>query len=238
MRRSNAERGVRQLHREDGYVLLSLLLFMALLAIAAGVVARDLAFELRRDREEELLHRGVAYARAIRLYSSKTGRYPARPEDLLGTTDMRYLRKAYKDPITGKDFRFLHMSDVQPQPAPQADQNGAASNSQTTNSPTSSNMTGNGPSDQTSQSPNGSSPTNAVATSSDNAAAGSQPGLLIFGVASTSKARTIREFNHKDHYNDWLFYSIPATNQGFERLAPTPNPTIPQAQPAQSAPGQ
>lgn len=199
---------------------------MTLLAIAAGVMARDLAFELRRDREEELLHRGVAYERAIRLYASKTGRYPNRPEDLLGTADMRYLRKAYKDPITGKDFRMLHMSDVQPKA------NGTPADAPNDNLQTSSNTTGNGTQDQSSQSPDASISNGPGSTSANNAASADQPGLLIFGVASTSKLRTIREFNHQNHYNDWWFYSIPATNRGFEHLEPTPDPTMLQAQPS------
>ena len=42
-----------------------LMLFVALLAIAAGAVAPTIAFEVRRDREEEMIHRGTQYSRAI-----------------------------------------------------------------------------------------------------------------------------------------------------------------------------
>jgi len=62
-----------------------------------------------------------------------------------------------------------------------------------------------------------------------------QPGLLIFGVASTSKAKTIREFDHKNHYKDWLFFYDPKYDRGLEIKGPTsltlPSPSL-LAQPA------
>ena len=36
----------------------------------------------------------------------------------------------------------------------------------------------------------------------------------ILGVASTSKAKTIREFNKKNHYNEWLFIYDPNSDRG------------------------
>src|ERR1700693_2044062 len=98
---------------ERGYVLLMLMLFVALLAIAAGAVAPSIAFRVRRDREEEMIHRGTQYSRAIRRYVKKTGRYPSRLEELENTNNIRFLRKRYKDPITGKDFKLLHVGEVQ-----------------------------------------------------------------------------------------------------------------------------
>src|SRR5713101_6735310 len=98
---------------ERGYILLMLMLFVALLAIAAGALAPTMAFQVRRDREEEMVHRGVQYSRAIRRYVKKTGRYPARLEDLENTNNVRFLRKRYKDPITGEDFKLLHVGEVQ-----------------------------------------------------------------------------------------------------------------------------
>ena len=90
-----------------------LMLFVALLAIAAGALAPTIAFQVRRDREEELIHRGVQYSRAIRRYVKKTGRYPARLEELENTNNIRFLRKRYKDPLTNKDFKLLHVGEVQ-----------------------------------------------------------------------------------------------------------------------------
>src|ERR1700687_5939623 len=98
---------------ERGYILLMLMLFVALLAIAAGALAPSIAFRVRRDREEEMIHRGVQYSRALRRFVKKTGRYPTRLEELENTNNIRFLRRRYKDPITGKDFKLLHVGEVQ-----------------------------------------------------------------------------------------------------------------------------
>ena len=96
----------------DGYVLLVLLLAVALMIMGMAVIVPSIAFEIKRDREEEMIHRGVQYSRAIRAYYKKFGRYPTRLEDLENTNNLRFLRKRYKDPVTGQDFKLLHFGDV------------------------------------------------------------------------------------------------------------------------------
>ena len=103
-------RGFRR--NEQGYVLLTLMLAVSLMIIAAAAIVPSIAFEIKRDREAELIHRGVQYSRAIRAYYKKFGRYPAKLEDLESTNNMRFLRKRYKDPITGQDFKLLHYGEV------------------------------------------------------------------------------------------------------------------------------
>src|SRR5580698_3302986 len=98
--------------RQRGYILLTLVLSMAVLSIAAGAIASSIAFQIKRDREEEMVHRGVQYSRAIRNFVKKTGRYPSRLEELQDTNGQKFIRRLYKDPITGRDFKLLHMSDV------------------------------------------------------------------------------------------------------------------------------
>ena len=97
---------------EQGYVLLTLLLLIAVMAIVAATAVTSLKFDIKRDREEEMIHRGVQYSRAIRAYYKKFGRYPAKIEDLENTNQLRFLRKRYKDPLTGKDFKLLHFGEV------------------------------------------------------------------------------------------------------------------------------
>ena len=60
-----------------------------------------------------MIHRGVQYSRALRKFVKKTGRYPTRMEELENTNNIRFLRRRYKDPITGKDFKLLHVGEVQ-----------------------------------------------------------------------------------------------------------------------------
>jgi len=230
MKEQNARSAGHDAVREGGYVLLLLLLTMALLVIAAAVAAPSLAFQLKRDREEELIHRGVQYSRAIRTFASKTGRFPLKLEDLQETGGVRYIRKLYKDPLTGGDFKLLHMTDLpsaggmsnlnptsqtgavnqsipRPDPVPSSPENAttdpAASSSDTSNS------------DQTGNPSSGKLP-------STTTTAGAQlSGGVILGVASKSKDKTIREFNHKNHYNDWLFFYYPPYG-GNQLTGPTP----------------
>lgn len=98
---------------EDGYILITLILFVALLAISMAILAPVISQQIKRDREEELIHRGVQYSRAIKHYVKKFGRYPTRIEDLENTNNLRYLRRRYKDPVTHTDFKILRMGDVQ-----------------------------------------------------------------------------------------------------------------------------
>jgi len=112
IRRNPAQRN------ENGYIMLTLLLAMALMVIFAGVIVPSITFEIKRDREEEMIHRGVQYSRAIRAYYKKFGRYPTKIEDLESANNMRFLRKRYKDPLncrSGKcaDFKLLHFGEVQ-----------------------------------------------------------------------------------------------------------------------------
>ena len=98
---------------QHGYILITLLLFVSLLAIAITALAPVLSQQIKRDREEEMVHRGTQYSRAIQHYFKKFSSYPNRIEDLENTNNIRFLRKRYKDPTTGKDFKILHLGDVQ-----------------------------------------------------------------------------------------------------------------------------
>src|ERR1700724_4451312 len=112
---------------ERGYILITLILFVALIAVAAMVMLPVVAFQVKRDREEELIHRGVQYSRAMKHYVKKFGRYPTRLEDLENTNQVRFLRKRYKDPIPAKNFKLLHVGEVQMASSPGVALGGAAS---------------------------------------------------------------------------------------------------------------
>ena len=248
------QRSVTHRH-ERGYVLLTLLLFVSILIIGAAVIAPSLAFQIRRDREEELVHRGVQYTRAVRSYAKRTGRYPVRTEELLGGPEGRYIRKLYKDPMTGGEFKLLHLGDVQPGPPPLNSSNTQAAATDDASSADTTPASSDQPPQDSADSINPTAPRpNALgrnntslgsaisSATSSNAGSGGQPRLLIFGVVSKSKARTIREFDHKNHYNDWLFYYDPSVDRGYEIKGPTsrtplafpthsPNQTPGQSQP-------
>src|SRR5580704_2654762 len=100
--------------RDGGYLLLAILLMMALMIIAATAVAPRIVQQIKRDREEEMIHRGTEYARAIKKIYKKNGRYPSSLDDLDKNTQVRYLRKRFKDPLTkdGK-WKLLNYGDIQ-----------------------------------------------------------------------------------------------------------------------------
>jgi type II secretory pathway pseudopilin PulG len=100
--------------REGGYLLLAILLMMALMIIAATVEAPRLVQQMKRDREEEMIHRGTEYARAIKKFYKKFGRYPTSLEQLDNTNQIRFLRRRYMDPLTkGGKWTLLHYGDIQ-----------------------------------------------------------------------------------------------------------------------------
>ena len=76
-------------------------------------MAPRLVQQMKRDREEEMIHRGTEYARAIKKFYKKNGRYPASLDDL-DKGQVRYLRKRYKDPLAkdGK-WKLLNYGDIQ-----------------------------------------------------------------------------------------------------------------------------
>jgi type II secretory pathway pseudopilin PulG len=236
--------------RESGYILLTLLLVVALLIVALGAIVPSIAFQIRRDQEEELIHRGVQYSRAIRAYFKKFGRYPTKLEDLESANNLRFLRKRYKDPTNGKDFKLLHFGEVKmfgspiagasaiaganpAQPGPFGSANGPG----LTSSPSG---LGTAPPPTNAADPNAQAGINqapgtdssqalgtAPAPSGDNKGFIGQPsgptigGGPIVGVVSTSKKEGIREFNHKKKYEEWQFIYDPSTDRG--GLLSTPN---------------
>jgi len=99
---------------QQGYVLIVMLLFLALMVIGLTAAAPAMSQRVRRQREIELIHRGKQYARAIRLFYRKFGRYPVRLEELEKTNNIRFLRKRYKDPMTASgDWRLIHYGEAQ-----------------------------------------------------------------------------------------------------------------------------
>lgn len=108
---------VRKAESEEGFILLMVLFLVVLLLIALAVAAPKVAVSIRRDKEIELIHRGEQYKRAIKLYYRKFGSYPTSIDQLLDTNNIRFLRKRYTDPITGKDdWRLIYLGQAKVPP--------------------------------------------------------------------------------------------------------------------------
>lgn len=90
-------------HHEEGYILLFAIFLTALLVIALAIAAPQVAKSIQRDKELETFNRGMQYRRAIQLYYRKFNAYPPSIDALVQTNNIRFLRKKYLDPMTGKD---------------------------------------------------------------------------------------------------------------------------------------
>ena len=205
--------------KQAGYAILAILFLLVILTLALMAVAPNVARQIQRDREEEMIHRGQQYARAIRKFYKKTGRYPNSVKDLLDTNHLRFLRREYKDPMTedGK-WRLLHVGEAQITPTGFF---GQALQNVTTGSPGANINPAAGANPQATPSAT-SSGANTTGQSSGLSSSTSQTfgGGPVVGVSSFSKRQSLKVMNGKDHYNDWQFVYDPRMEQ-VQQLNPT-----------------
>jgi type II secretory pathway pseudopilin PulG len=95
--------------RQRGTILLTVLFLVVVLGLAAGLAGQALQAYVQREREEELIWRGLQYRQAIASYVSfQKGAqvFPAKFEDLLrdprSPNVVKHLRRLYDDPMTGQ----------------------------------------------------------------------------------------------------------------------------------------
>src|SRR5436190_1450284 len=92
---------------EHGFALAALIFFLTALSILIAATVPSYQMQAKRAQEEELIFRGEEYMRAIAKYQRKVGIYPPSIDALIETNGIRFLRKAYVDPISGKPFRLI-----------------------------------------------------------------------------------------------------------------------------------
>jgi len=218
---------------ERGYILIVLMLFVTLLVIGLTAAAPSIAQQIRRQREIELIHRGTQYARAIKRFYKKFGRYPTRLEELENTNNIRFLRRRYKDPMTADgQWRIIHFGEAKlnlPQGGPVLP--GASVPGATSPAP--------GPTTpSTSATPQGQQPGTPAAQFGTLQPGGPTfGGGPIVGVASTNEKASIKEIKGKSHYNEWEFVYDPQLDLSNQPAGvPGPATLAPGAQP-QSGPG-
>ncbi|MGH9435157.1 MAG: pilus assembly FimT family protein [Terriglobia bacterium] len=242
---------------DAGYALIVLMIAVTVLLISLTAALPNIYQESQRQREEETIFRANQYARAIYLFHRKMGRFPVSVKDLLNTDNTRFLRQAYRDPLspTGR-WRFIHaeaggiLIDSWNQTAPAAGASPHASRldyapgqaaPQALN-PTS--IAGSAEAENGEPSEAGSAgkgktkhPPSSCDAPQDEAQDAFQPagtllGAFIVGVAPCNDGQSIRVLDHKDHYDHWEFLGL--TYRGYS----LPRPATPNApQPGQSSPG-
>lgn len=97
---------------ERGIAMAALIVGIAIMGVMAAVALPVLSQSAQREKEAELVFRGEQYARAVGLFQRKMGPGTL-PPNLDVLVDQKFLRRKYKDPITGKDFRPLTMAEAQ-----------------------------------------------------------------------------------------------------------------------------
>ncbi|MGH9722687.1 MAG: hypothetical protein ACRD8O_20960, partial [Bryobacteraceae bacterium] len=95
---------------ESGFAMLFVFVMAASIALMMYREMPRVAFESQRNREEMLIERGEQYMRGIKLYVRKFKKYPGTMEELENTNQIRFLRRRYDDPMTGKkEWRIVHV---------------------------------------------------------------------------------------------------------------------------------
>jgi type II secretory pathway pseudopilin PulG len=243
---------------EAGYAMAALLVAMALMAVMMSMAMPVWRHAAQREKEAELVWRGQQYDRALQLYRRKSGVPGAPSLDVL--IQQKFLRKKYKDPITGGDFDLKPVSLLGPgsetpgvpgtarRPGMGSPSAGAGGQTSGLGSQSGVSRPGTGTQGGT-QGSRGESEESTSAGGKQPFGRATQPGSnertsnqLIGGVRSKSKARSIRELNGRNRYDQWEFVYIPYNPNplppGTGGNAPGQQPRVPgQQRPGSSRPG-
>lgn len=85
--------------RNAGYNLVALTVAVTVLNVMLAAVLPLWSTAMKREREEELIFRGLQYAEGIRVFQRRFGRFPVRLQELM-ETEPRSLRQLWRDPMS------------------------------------------------------------------------------------------------------------------------------------------
>jgi type II secretory pathway pseudopilin PulG len=161
-------------------------------------------YVMQDDREEELIFRGSQIADALARWQRENKTLPGSLEPLVVK---KYLRKAYKDPMSKHGrWRFIHPGDVLPPPLPTGATGVRSRGGRGGREEPEEGQFRLGGGRDGSQSEGGATGGGlGRASESGFGSGGSIATGPILGVASTSKAKSLRLFNGRSHYNEWIF---------------------------------
>ena len=96
---------------ESGYAMAALLVSIAVMGVLMTAAMPVWRHTMQREKEAELLFRSGQYVRAIEFWKRRyANSYPPNVDVLV---QQKFLRKKYKDPITGGEFRYLSAMEMQ-----------------------------------------------------------------------------------------------------------------------------
>jgi type II secretory pathway pseudopilin PulG len=198
---------------ERGYILISILFMVTILIISLAIAVPSLKTAIKREREEELIHRGKQYTRAIQLYYRKFGRYPTSVDQLESTNTLRFLRRKYKDPIIGTDeWKLIRFGQAHAKPLPPY-LKGATPAGNLGGSTGGIGVGGAGAAGGTGTAGPGAGISNASDISKSLSGSPTLGGGPIVGVASTSEKEGLKEIDGKTKYSEWEFVYDPTLDR-------------------------
>ena len=189
---------------ERGFSLVGALAGITIMLTLMAMAMPAWRYVMQDDREEELIFRGSAIADAIAACQRESKVMPVSLDFLV---QKKYLRKAYKDPMSKHGrWRFIHPGEMVPPPLPSGGPRGG----------------GGGGGGKTGALSLGSSDPENDGLGGGGAEGGKEGGGFggnrfggtpatgvatgpIIGVASTSRAKSLRLFNGRSRYNEWIF---------------------------------
>jgi type II secretory pathway pseudopilin PulG len=195
---------------EEGYILLWVMFLLVVFTIGLSVAVPVVAREIQLDRERETMQRGKQYIRAVQLYYRKFHAYPPNPDALVKTNEIRFLRKKYIDPATGKDdWKPVRYGQNKAPTAMGFFGQPLAGNAST--------IAGIGPSGGSTSSTTSSTSTSSTTSSSITSSTSSSSstngqtfgGAGIIGFTPGGTKSSILIYKKKTHYNDWEFVYDP-----------------------------
>jgi type II secretory pathway pseudopilin PulG len=173
-----------------GYTMVALLVGITVLTVMIAALLPLASAESQRDKEEELIFRGMQYAEGIRLFRRRYGRYPNTLKEMYDLRP-RTIRKLWKDPITDSDdWGLVSASAGAPLPGQGGNGSTVPPGSPGSLMPT--------PTPAPTPAPTASSGFGGTAAGAD------APGPIA-GVYSKSKKKGYRIYQGREAYDEWRF---------------------------------
>ena len=244
---------------EEGFTLVAVIFLVALLTLSLSVALPKISKEIQRDRELETMNRGKQYIRGVKMYYKKFNAYPPNVDALVKpTNNIRFLRKKYADPTTGKeDWKPVRVGQNKAptamgffgQPLGRSTVAGVGPGAGGSGlSGISSSLSQQTPATDSSATPTDTNNPSTASSTTGSSAGQTFGGMGIIGFSPNSPKQSILIYKKKNHYNEWEFVYDPRAelmqaggvpvnapvqpgSPGFSPQAPqTPTPQTPTTQ--------
>ncbi len=189
-------RGTERRRRGKGYTLVALLVGMTVASILIAAVLPLASAQAQREKEADLVFRGLQYAEGIRIFRRRFGRYPNSLGELLEVKP-RSVRQLWKDPMTKDgEWGIVSLEGTAVVPPPQG-QTGRPTPTPTPK------------------------PTPSPFETPPGAGGGDRTGPVM-GVYSKSTERGYRLWEGREAYNEWKFTEASLASRGGTTGTPMP----------------